>query len=238
MILRSLTFMLFAFCFHAYAYTYSQGTATLTKPVQLRGDAGELLTLNSGPVGVEIESYGVAWGNGSLVIITPAGRAKITIPRDTFQSSWIFMTPAARARQDFALSGRDSTRVDKDAEREDIVDCDVPATEVPILSEDGRPFMVNTRDASGRNVTTQLRIRVCAQVVSGRVDIQQLTNGAGASCRGRQRVLRQLEKTTQLYTVDILDPATSQSVGKIEVSNPEKVSSNDRIVRRMTACVR
>lgn len=229
--------LVLAFTSHAHAYSYTQGTASLTKPVELRGDGGETITLTSGPVSLDVNSYGTFRGDGSIVIANAMGRVTITIPRDTFKSGWVFFTPASRLSKEFGLSGHDSTRVDKEAPREDWTTCSVPASELAVLMDDGRPYMVSNRDGSGKTTTTQLRIRVCAQQVNGRVDLQQVY-GFNNSCEGRQQVVKQVERTQQVYTLEILDPASGQSVGQIEALAPEKVSTADRVVRALTPCAR
>ncbi len=216
----------------AHAYTYSQGTANVSRAIPLKGETGESINLASGPVSIEIDSYGVFWGDGSLAVKSAQGTAKIKIPRANFESAWKFFAPANAIGQQVAIKGSASDRVVGADIRQEVVNCGIEPYELPVHYPNGNPVTYEVQNADNTRSRQHLSVRLCAQVVDGRTSGRQV--GPWESCDGTQRVEKQRQTTTEVFTVEFINPSDSKVIGKIEAT--ARVSTTDKIVRVLSAC--
>ena len=216
----------------AQAYAYSSATVSANQAIQLKGNDGASIALVSGRASIDIESYGFFSGDGTLKITSAQGTIEMTIPRNTFESGWKFFSPANTIGQSVSLRGGSSQSVTTSPARQATVPCDIQPYELPIAFNDGRPVTYDYVDQmSHQTKRAQLTVRLCAQTVEGKTIVKQV--GQFQSCSGMQTVSLQTQTTTEVFTIEFLNPSTSQLVGTI-VANGE--SSQSEIRNALTAC--
>jgi hypothetical protein len=215
----------------AHAFSYPNGTATLTKPVALQDSSGKMISIISGPVSIDIQGKPL-WGANTLTIKTAQGTAIVQLPKAVYSDAWSFLLPVSGGLN-VSIKGAASDRVEKESAREVIEQCSMDPISLPIVKSDGQPLMIQRTDLQGNPLPDQqLVVNLCAQVVNGKTQIQQ-DNGI-YGCSGSQKVMRQVSTTTQVYTVDFIDPSTGQSVGRIEAT--AGISKDDLKTKDVTAC--
>ena len=220
------------------SYKYPNGVAKLSKPsVKITGDKGASIDLTSGPVAVEIEGKPLMYGSGFVSITSAQGTVRIAIPKANYTEKWKFLVGGNG--QSVNLQGADSIRTSSQPTREEVVRCDITPYDLPVMDNNNTPVMIQVPSATAQSgqqqqgpTSKQLVIRLCSQTVDGKTSMRQV--GPYASCEGNQRVVKQASTSTEVYTINLLDPASGQSLGTIEAT--ASVSQNDGIVRTLTAC--
>jgi hypothetical protein len=154
------------------------------------------------------------------------------IPYNTFESGWKFFAPANTTGQSVTIRGESSQRVTSTPAHQAVVPCSITPYEMPIAYNDGRAVTYDYVDQTTHQTKrTQLTIRLCAETIDGKIQIKQV--GPFQSCSGTQTVSSQIQTTTEVFTVEFLNPSNSQQVGKISADGE---SSQNEIRHALTAC--
>lgn len=219
----------------AKAYVYQKASIQSVKPIVLKDSNGSTTTLVSGPASLEVESYGFFSGDGEIKITTAQGTVRVTIPRRTFKSGWEFFAPASETGQSVSIRGWSSKQVTHGEPREEVVSCNIAPYKMPVYFNDGSPVTYTRVDpVTNKKERVHLHINLCAQIVNGKTLIKQV--GPYDSCAGHQRVVKQTTTTTEVFTIEFLNPADGKVVGRIDAS-ASSGSTQDLTVSKLTACM-